>query len=1176
MCFFKRAAKPTNEINETNESQNPWAGLASYEDPLTAKHKLKFCGREDETYDFAKLVMSNVFVTLYGKSGIGKTSLLNAGVFPEIREQGFTPISIRLGIRDEKDTKSYQSVIIEAIERNIPNYETINVIPEQTDAQKLDFLWNYFARHRFYTASGEPTSPVIVLDQFEELFRSNRDEVNALLKQLDYLNDKDNSLDIDEADGKPYRYETNFRFVISIREDDLYRLEDSIDNCYLPALKRCRYRLRSLSDEGAKDVIVTPGKGLFATAEKDNIVAKIMEIARNEEDGSINTNILSLVCNRIYVDSRKNGSLTIGLWVVENFVKGNPFERFYNEATRKLSNKEKSYIEDSLVDSTGRRNSVSESDFLLNVPNGEMLLHGDNRILQRTSASSDSKHFRVELIHDSFCPPLMGLKEQREKKRKAKIFAGLVTILLICIGIIVLIFSQRDTILERENTISQREKELEAKNAELEKKNAEIEKERDAAFLANSEKDDALSDLEDANARIFDENQRTLYAQSRLLANNAIKMVQDGDGFTASKLALELFSGKYPYTIEAEKALRDAYSAKVFSLKGHIMDVVRSVAYSPDGKYLVSGNWYNTIKLWDVSTGECIKTFEGHTEDVSSVAFSPDGNYIASGSWDKTIKLWNVATGECIKTFEGHAGSVYSVAFSPDGKYIASGSSDNTLKLWNVKTGECVRTFDEHTSWVQSVAFSPDGKYIASSSNDETIKLWNVTTGECIKTFEGHTYSVNSVAFSPDGKYIASGSWDKTIKLWNIATGECEKTFEGHIEWVNSVAFSPDGKYIVSYSNGCELKIWDIATGECIDSYISKGGRTVAFSPDGKQIAFDDGINNPIAIRELSTVEKLVINNEKYSTPMPIVSYCPNGKYIASGSWNDTIPLWNVATGKCVKTFEGHTSSVCSVAFSIDGRYMASGSSDNTIKLWNVETGECIKTFDGHKELVSSVTFSPNGKNIASGSYDNTVKLWNLATGECIKTFDVNSKLVESIVFSPDGQTIVSGSSSGTIKLWNVSTAECIKTFDWCRSSVVSVVFSPNGKYVASDGNDGKLKLWDVKTGECIKTFGGHQSFIQSVDFSSNGKYIVSGSWDATVKIWDVFSGECIKTFDGHNQPVTCVAFSPDGQTVASASRDKTIRLWEFPSVETILQRMRERYKGCELSKEERIQLGLE
>ena len=708
MCFFKRAAKPTNEINETNESQNPWAGLASYEDPLTAKHKLKFCGREDETYDFAKLVMSNVFVTLYGKSGIGKTSLLNAGVFPEIREQGFTPISIRLGIRDEKDTKSYQSVIIETIERNIPNHETINVIPEQTDAQKSDFLWNYFARHRFYTANGEPTSPVIVLDQFEELFRSNRDEVNALLKQLDYLNDKDNSLDIDEADGKPYRYETNFRFVISIREDDLYRLEDSIDNCYLPALKRCRYRLRSLSDEGAKDVIVTPGKGLFAATEKENIVAKIMEIARNEEDGSINTNILSLVCNRIYVDSRKNGSLTIGLWVVENFVKGNPFERFYNEATRKLSNKEKSYIEDSLVDSTGRRNSVSESDFLLNVPNGEMLLHGDNRILQRTSASSDSKHFRVELIHDSFCPPLMGLKEQREKKRKAKIFAGLVTILLICIGIIVLIFSQQNKIK---------------------------------------------------------------YSQSRLLGYKVSKLVDEGDGYTANKLALELFNGDYPYTAEAEIALRNASDANVFTLKG-LTSGVNSVAYSPDGKDIVSSNWDGTIKLWSIATGECIKTFEGYTDAVTSVAFSPDGKHIVSGSYDKTIKLWDVKTGECIKTFEGHTGSVCSVAFSPDGKYIVSGSWDRTIKLWSIATGECIKTFEGHTDFVFSVAFSPDGKDIASGCYDKTIKLWSIATGECIKTFEGHADRIYSVAFSPDGQTVASASEDGTVRLWEFPSVE--------------------------------------------------------------------------------------------------------------------------------------------------------------------------------------------------------------------------------------------------------------------------------------------------------------------------------------------------------------------------------------------------------------------
>ena len=903
MSIFKHEAKTVNEEN-LNENLNPWAGLASYEDPLTATHKLKFCGREDESYDFAKLVMSNIFVTLYGKSGIGKTSLLNAGVFPQIRENGFTPISIRLGIRDEKEPKSYQSVIIEAIERNIPNHETINVIPEQTDAQKSDFLWNYFARHRFYTADGEPTSPVIVLDQFEELFRSNRDEVNMLLRQLDYLNDKDNTLDIDEADGKTYRYETNFRFVISIREDDLYRLEDSIDNCYLPALKRCRYRLRSLSDEGAKDVIVTPGEGLFVATEKESIVNKILDIARNGEDGSINTNILSLVCNRIYVDSRKNGNGTIGIAIVENFMKGNPFERFYNEATRKLSNKEKSYIEDSLVDSTGRRNSVSESDFLLNVPNGEMLLHGDNRILQRTSASSDSKHFRVELIHDSFCPPLMGLKEQREKKRKARIFAGLVSILLICIAIIVLIFSQQNKIM---------------------------------------------------------------YSQSRLLGYIVPKLVEEGDGHTANKLALELFNGDYPYTTEAEVALRNASDANVFTLKGHT-DVVKSVAFSPDGKYIASGSDDNTIKLWDVATGECVKTFEVHTNYVYSVAFSPDGKYIASGSSDDTIKLWDVAIGECVNTFEGHTDAVISVAFSPDGKYIASGSVDKTIKLWDVAKGECVKTFEGHANMVNSVAFSPDGGYIASGSLDNTIKLWDVAKGECVKTFEGHKYSVESVAFSPEGKFIASGSWDSTIKLWNVVTGECVKTIENNGPRVYSVAYSPDGKYVVS------------------------------------------------------------------------------------GGSNNEVKLWKINTGECINTFINHTSDIFSASFSTNGKFIASGSRDKTIKLWDVATGECVKTFEGHANRVNSVAFSPG----------------------------------------PDG------------------------------------------------------------------------------------KYIASGSYDNTIKLWDVATGECVKTFEGYANTVNSVAFSSDGHTIASASDDHTIRLWEFPSVETILQRMRERYKGCELSKEERIQLGLE
>lgn len=396
-----------------DDRQNPWAGLASYEDPETAEHKLKFCGRDDESYDVSKLITGNIFVTLYGKSGIGKTSLLNAGVFPELREGQYSPLSLRLGMRDSEE--SYQTVIIEAIEQKVRPTEPIDVITEQVDQQATDYLWNYFARHRFYNKYDEQVTPVVVLDQFEEVFRYDHKKVETLLRQLDYLNDKDHTLDNCMVEGQPYRYESNFRFVISIREDDLYHLEDSIDNCYLPALKRCRYRLRSLSRQGAREVILTPGKEFLVKEieEQDAIVNAVVDKSENE-DASINTNIISLLCSRIFTDYKKTNTKHISLSLVESFIKGNPFECFYNEAMQGFSRREKSYIEDHFVDSANRRNSVSESDFFLNIPKGEKLLGGNTRILQRINS-------RIELIHDSFCKPLVELKRKRMKRRKRTI-----------------------------------------------------------------------------------------------------------------------------------------------------------------------------------------------------------------------------------------------------------------------------------------------------------------------------------------------------------------------------------------------------------------------------------------------------------------------------------------------------------------------------------------------------------------------------------------------------------------------------------------------------------------------------------------------------------------------------------------------------------------------------------
>ncbi|MBQ5892572.1 MAG: TIR domain-containing protein [Bacteroidales bacterium] len=273
------------------------------------------------------------------------------------------------------------------------------------------------------------------------------------------------------------------------------------------------------------------------------------------------------------------------------------------------------------------------------------------------------------------------------------------------------------------------------------------------------------------------------------------------------------------------------------TLEGH-SDWVDSVAYSPDGKRIISGSGDKTVKIWNANTGQCLKTLKGHSRSVYSVAYSPDGTKIISGSCDKTVKIWDANTGQCLKTLEGHLGWVYSVAYSPDGAKIVSGSGDKTIKIWDTNTGKCLKTLEGHSYGVFSVAYSPDGTKIIGGSNDETVKIWDANTGECLKTLEGHSKSVNSVAYSPNGTRIVSGSFDKTVKIWDANTGECLKTLEGHSNRVSSVSYSPDGRKIISGSFDKTVKIWNANTGQCLKTLEGHTSNvySVAYSPDGKRI----------------------------------------------------------------------------------------------------------------------------------------------------------------------------------------------------------------------------------------------------------------------------------------------------------------------------------------------------
>ena len=368
---------------------------------------------------------------------------------------------------------------------------------------------------------------------------------------------------------------------------------------------------------------------------------------------------------------------------------------------------------------------------------------------------------------------------------------------------------------------------------------------------------------------------------------------------------------------------------------------VTSVAFSPDGTTLASGELGGMVKLWEVATGENINTFHGPGGLSTSVAFSPDGTKLASSisGGDGTVEIREAATGKNINTIAGHPAGVQSIVFSPDGTKLAAGLSGSGVKLWKIETGQQVATFSEKMKKVISVAFSPDGMTLASTHPGVLggmIKLWDIETGRNIATLQGSRRRVWSVVFSPDGTKLASAAEDKTVKLWDVETGENTATLRGHTDGVPSVAFSPDGTKLASGSEDKTVKLWDVETG-----------------------------------RNIATLEG-------HTDKVWSVAFSSDGTSLASGSADKTVKLWDVKTLKNIATLEGHRDWVWSVMFSPDGTKLASGS-DNTVELWEGETGKHLDTFQGDGRALMSVAFSPDGTKLVSGASTGPILVWDIS-----------------------------------------------------------------------------------------------------------------------------------------------------------------------------------------------------
>ena len=1053
--------------------ERPYKGLMPY-DEADAPF---FFGREAEAEIISANLMASRLTLLYGPSGVGKSSVLRAGVVRHLHalaqenliERGTPEFAVVVfsAWRDDPITSLSAEVA-----KGVASFS-----PGQTEPGKGSLVDTL----RFWSERIEGDL-IIILDQFEEYFLYHSQE------------DGEGTFAV-EFPRAVNRQDLRTSFLISVREDALAKLDRFKGR--IPSLFENYLRIDHLDRAAARSAIELPIAEYNRLHKADAsiepaLVEAILDqiktgqvmlgaAGRGVVDGAnesrIETPYLQLVMTRLW-DEEAEASPTpfLRLATLERLGGAERIVRTHLDTTMNTLPPDEqdasARIFRYLVTPSGTKIAHAASDLAeyaqvsqsVLEPILEKLSSTGVRILRPVAPSLDQPGLpRYEIFHDVLAGAIVDwraryvraqeLAEADKKVAEARQRAnrlrwgviGLSLMLLVMVGLVVFAFQQRTTarraqaeaVSQRVAAVSQRvvaeKAQTEAVSQRVAAENAEKEAmaQRIAAEKAEGE---AVAQRNSAeHARVETEAQRQV-AVARELAAAALNNL---DVNPERSLLLSLFAvsatashGK-PVLREAEEALHRAVQASRLQLAlgaGHGPGETgcAGVAFSPDGKRVATANrgLPGAGGVWDAATGKILLSLSSRAGQLTCIAFSPDGRRIATAGGDSTARIWDAAAGKVLLTLSGHTDTINRVAFSPDGKLMATAGDDKMAKLWDAATGKELLTLSGHVERISSIAFSPDGKRLATSSDDKTAKVWDAVTGKEVLTLSSHSVKVSGLAFSPDGKRLAITE-DDDATLWDSSSGKMLTTFHGMGESNNAIAFDPAGARLVTgYSDGA-ARVWDVTTGRVVMTLSGAPSpiRDVAFSPDGKRVATasDDGVARLWDVSAAARPEWPTIIPT--GGPVQEVVFSPDGRKIVTTGVDATVRIWD-ESGKALFSLPGRA---LQLAISPDGRLATLEGWE--LRVWDAD-GKALLVI-GLGSLGSSggmrhhtMAFSPDGARLAAASF-NALHIWDASTGKELLTLFSGHEgtAVYSVAFSPDGRRLLAGTGDAT-QIWDALTGK--------------------------------------------------------------------------------------------------------------------------------------------------------